>query len=152
MRGYTRREALAGLAVAARAADTAKASNYIDAHVHVWTPDTVSFPHDKLRNGRPVPPVSFTPEQLLTLARPSGLLLGVSISDGDRVGLEGDKTADLHPAPVSNQSTSARSEPASSTLLTPLRAQYHKFAVVGSMAFCGAKAQGGSLAFCVQRP
>ena len=73
MRGYTRREALAGLAVAARAADTAKASNYIDAHVHVWTPDTVSFPHDKRRNGRPVPPVSFTPEQLLRLAMPSGV-------------------------------------------------------------------------------
>jgi hypothetical protein len=54
--------------------------------------------------------------------------LGRPISDGDRVGLEDDKTADLHPAPVSNQSTSARSEPASSTLLTPLRAQYHKFA------------------------
>jgi hypothetical protein len=73
VRRYTRREALAGLAVAARAADTAKASNYIDAHVHVWTPDRVSFPHDKRRKGRPVPPISFTPEQLLTLARPSGV-------------------------------------------------------------------------------
>ena len=62
-------------------------------------------------------------------------VLGHTISDGDRVGFEGDKTADLHPAPVSNQSTSARSEPASSTLLTPLSAQYHNFAVVGLMAF-----------------
>ena len=73
---------------------------------------------------------SWSNGQLHQHFRPAQLkhpILGHTISDGDRVGLEGDKTADLHPAPVSNQSTSARSEPASSTLLTPW-AHYHKFA------------------------
>ena len=73
MRRYTRREILAGLAVAARAADTEQSTDYIDAHVHVWTPDIVRFPHDKRRDGKPVPPVSFTPEQLLALAKPGGV-------------------------------------------------------------------------------
>ena len=65
---------------------------------------------------------SWSNGQLHQHFRPAQLkhpVLGHTISDGDRVGLEGDKTADLHPAPVSNRSTSARSEPASSTLLTP---------------------------------
>ena len=62
-------------------------------------------------------------------AKEKSPVLGHSVSDGDRVGLKDDKTADSHPARVSTQSTSATSEPASSTLLTPLRAQYHKFAV-----------------------
>ena len=59
--------------MAARAADTEKSTDYIDAHVHVWTPDIVRFPHDKRRDGKPVPPVSFTPEQLLALAKPGGV-------------------------------------------------------------------------------
>ena len=66
---------------------------------------------------------------------------GHSISGGGRVGLEDDKTADLHPAPVSNQSTSARREPASSTLLTPLRAQYHKFTTASALTSSGGLAQ-----------
>jgi hypothetical protein len=56
---------------------------------------------------------------------------GISVNDDDRVGLNGDKTAGSHPAAVSNPSTSAKSEPANSTLLTPLRAKYHKFTVDG---------------------
>ena len=67
----TRRAALSGLAVAAQGFG-AKAENCIDAHVHVWTPDIVRFPRPR-PSGAPVVPVSFTPEQLLAIARPAGV-------------------------------------------------------------------------------
>src|SRR3984893_4319470 len=63
----TRRDALTALAVAA------KPSNYIDAHVHVWTPDVVHFPRNPKYAGPQVKPDSFTQEQLLAIARPSGV-------------------------------------------------------------------------------
>src|SRR5947208_13495264 len=53
-------------------------------------------------------------------------------NDGDRASWKGDTTVESHLAAVSNPSTSAISEPAISTLLSPLRAQYHKFAVDGA--------------------
>jgi hypothetical protein len=56
------------------------------------------------------------------------------ISGGDRVDWRDDNRADSHPGLLSNQSTSATSEPASSTLLTPLRARYHKFTEVRALA------------------
>jgi hypothetical protein len=43
-------------------------------------------------------------DQVVRTGDPPQTRAGFSISDSDRVGLEGDKTADLHPAPVSNQS------------------------------------------------
>lgn len=64
---------MGGLAVAARAADRGKSLNYIDAHVHVWKPDVARFPHDRRYSGPPIIPVSFTPEQLLPLAKPCGV-------------------------------------------------------------------------------
>ena len=70
---FTRREALAGLATAASSAAADKASSFIDAHVHVWTPDTVGFPHDPRHAGRQYKPDSFTPEQLLAVAKPAGV-------------------------------------------------------------------------------
>jgi hypothetical protein len=61
----------AKLAVAASASAREKPSNYIDAHVPVWTPDTVCFPHDRKYAGLQFKPDSFTPEQLLALAGPA---------------------------------------------------------------------------------
>jgi predicted TIM-barrel fold metal-dependent hydrolase len=46
--------------------------NYIDAHVHVWTPDVNAFPRPRAK-GPTFKPDSFTPEQLLVIARPSGV-------------------------------------------------------------------------------
>ena len=73
MRLITRREALGGLVGAACATAADKLSDYIDAHVHVWTPDTLRFPHDPRYTGSQVEPDSFTPEQLLALAKPVGV-------------------------------------------------------------------------------
>src|SRR5258708_27379222 len=50
-----------------------------------------------------------------------------SVSGSGRASLNGNKTAEPHAAGVSNQSTSAKSEPAISTLLTPSTAKYHKY-------------------------
>src|ERR1041384_2734921 len=44
----------------------AETSDYIDAHVHVWTPDTARFP--RAANVRSAGPASFTPEQLWAIA------------------------------------------------------------------------------------
>lgn len=49
------------------------AQGYIDAHVHVWTPDTVQFPLAQGFLKENMKPPSFTPEQLLEQARPCGV-------------------------------------------------------------------------------
>lgn len=73
MQKLTRREVLAGLAVATGAVAAEKGPGYIDAHVHVWTPDTGRFPHDRQYVGLEYKPESFTPAQLLAIAKPSGV-------------------------------------------------------------------------------
>ena len=73
MHRFTRRDLLAKLALAASASAGEKSSNYIDAHVHVWTPDIVRFPHDRKYAGPQFEPDSFTPEQVLALAKPRGV-------------------------------------------------------------------------------
>ena len=45
----------------------------IDAHVHVWTPDKVKYPRVSDPKKPDPEPLSFTPEQLLAIARPSGV-------------------------------------------------------------------------------
>jgi len=50
-----------------------KMSGYIDAHVHVWTPDVAAYPTAAGMSKREVSPDSFTPEQLLEHARPCGV-------------------------------------------------------------------------------
>jgi predicted TIM-barrel fold metal-dependent hydrolase len=45
-------------------------SNYIDAHVHVWTPDR-KFP--RVPGEQNYPPVSFTPEELFAHSKPCGV-------------------------------------------------------------------------------
>jgi predicted TIM-barrel fold metal-dependent hydrolase len=46
---------------------------YIDAHVHVWTPDTQRYPLAAGRTAEIMKPASFTPEELMDHAQPSGV-------------------------------------------------------------------------------
>ena len=49
-------------------------SGWIDAHVHVWTPDLRRYPIDKSRYSvRDMKPPSFTPQQLFAECRPAGV-------------------------------------------------------------------------------
>jgi len=47
--------------------------NWIDAHVHVWTPDTAKYPLDADYQVSSMRPPSFTPEQLFAHAHPAGV-------------------------------------------------------------------------------
>jgi len=69
----TRRNALAALGTATIPAAGQKASSHIDAHVHVSTPDIVHFPRNPEYAGQQFKPDSFTPEQLLAVAKPGGV-------------------------------------------------------------------------------
>jgi len=46
---------------------------YIDAHVHVWTPDTAHYPLTPGYKKEDVQPVSFTPEDLFKHTKPAGV-------------------------------------------------------------------------------
>jgi predicted TIM-barrel fold metal-dependent hydrolase len=46
---------------------------YIDAHVHVWTPDTERYPLAPGFKKEDMKPASFTPEELFRHARPAGV-------------------------------------------------------------------------------
>jgi predicted TIM-barrel fold metal-dependent hydrolase len=48
-------------------------SRYIDAHVHVWSPDTERYPLAPGFGPQGMKPASFTPEQLLAHCRPEGV-------------------------------------------------------------------------------
>lgn len=48
-------------------------SRAIDAHVHVWTPDTAKYPLAPGFERSAMQPPSFSPERLLELARPNGV-------------------------------------------------------------------------------
>src|SRR5687767_12608391 len=79
----SRREFVASLGAAAvvgprlvAAADPQKSPpmpGYIDAHVHVWTPDVKAFPTAVGWDKSTVKPDSFTPEELLARAKPCGV-------------------------------------------------------------------------------
>lgn len=85
--GISRREALKlGAATAACSAfslacpyvssaeeEEDKAMNYIDAHVHVWTPDIEKYPLSKGFQKSDMKPPSFTPDELMTHAKPCGV-------------------------------------------------------------------------------
>ncbi|HEY2838710.1 MAG TPA: hypothetical protein VGJ26_06165, partial [Pirellulales bacterium] len=51
----------------------ARKSGAIDAHVHVWTPDTKKYPLAAGHRRDEMKPASFTPEELWKLARPCGV-------------------------------------------------------------------------------
>ena len=48
-------------------------SGFIDAHVHVWTPNLARYPLASGFKREDMQPPSFTPEELLALARPNGV-------------------------------------------------------------------------------
>lgn len=62
----------AGALLPARGAAPAP-PGWIDAHVHVWTPDTTRYPLAPGRTKEDMKPASFTPEELLAQARPEGV-------------------------------------------------------------------------------
>lgn len=47
--------------------------NYIDAHVHVWTADTLHYPLTRGYTREDMAPISFTPEELFKHCRPVGV-------------------------------------------------------------------------------
>jgi predicted TIM-barrel fold metal-dependent hydrolase len=63
---------LAAAATCARAQD-AQGARYIDAHVHVWTPDTVRYPLAPGFKKEDMKPASFTPEELFKHCKPAGV-------------------------------------------------------------------------------
>jgi predicted TIM-barrel fold metal-dependent hydrolase len=58
---------------AGRLVDGDPASGYVDAHVHVWTPDTHRYPLAAGFRRDEMQPASFTPEELFEHARPCGV-------------------------------------------------------------------------------
>src|ERR1700722_14208942 len=46
---------------------------FIDAHVHVWTPDTAHYPLAKGFTKENMKPASFTPEELFRHSKPAGV-------------------------------------------------------------------------------
>lgn len=57
----------------------AASRGYIDAHVHVWTPDTRAFPLAAGYQPAAMQPASFTAEEFLALSRPHGVTRTVLI-------------------------------------------------------------------------
>ncbi len=54
-------------------AQEANRMNYIDAHVHVWTPDTARYPLAAGYKKENMQPASFTPEELFKHCKPAGV-------------------------------------------------------------------------------
>jgi predicted TIM-barrel fold metal-dependent hydrolase len=75
---FSRRE-FAAVSLASAASLTAAAqqngdsAGWIDAHVHVWTPDTKKYPLDSHYKVADMQPPSFTPAELFAHCRPSGV-------------------------------------------------------------------------------
>lgn len=74
----TRRDAVKVAAIApwtlpALANAESKPAGYIDAHVHVWTPDLKAYPLSKDYSQKDMVPASFTPEELFAHAKPCGV-------------------------------------------------------------------------------
>ncbi len=76
MKTHTRRRFLQSTLAATLAAPRLQAAGekgFIDAHVHVWTPDTRAYPIAEGFTQADLAPPSFTPEELLAQARPHGV-------------------------------------------------------------------------------
>ena len=73
----TRRQFLQATAAASLTSTIASAQadspGYIDAHVHVWTPDTKKYPLADGSTEKSMVPKSFTPEELFAECRPHGV-------------------------------------------------------------------------------
>src|SRR5476649_1291864 len=72
-RTFLRSTVLAALAPAARAASPHSSHGHVDAHVHVWTPDTHRYPLAPTFSRKDMAPPSFTPRQLFAHCHPSGV-------------------------------------------------------------------------------
>lgn len=72
-RAFIRATGLATLATTGRTALAAPGSEFIDAHVHVWTPDTQRYPLAATFKPAEMKPASFTPEQLFAHCKPQGV-------------------------------------------------------------------------------
>ncbi len=70
-RDFARASAVA--AVAASSLPAAENKGYIDAHVHVWTPNTKRYPLDASFKKEDMQPTSFTPKQLFAHCHPVGV-------------------------------------------------------------------------------
>ena len=72
-RAFLRSTALAALAPSAGTAFAAAGGDWIDAHVHVWTPDTERYPLADGFKKETMKPASFTPEELFAHCKPEGV-------------------------------------------------------------------------------
>ncbi len=72
-RAFLRSTALAALASTGRAAAANPGTDWIDAHVHVWTPDTQRYPLAAGFKQAEMQPASFTPEELFAQCKPEGV-------------------------------------------------------------------------------
>src|SRR4051794_14756820 len=72
-RGFLRTAALAAFAPAACTTLDRGREHYVDAHVHVWTPDTHRYPLARGFSRKEMKPPGFTPEQLFAHCRPQGV-------------------------------------------------------------------------------
>jgi predicted TIM-barrel fold metal-dependent hydrolase len=72
-RNFLRTSALAALGPAICTAFEKPAGDFIDAHVHIWTPDTERYPLAEGFTKKDMVPASFTPEELFAHCRPQGV-------------------------------------------------------------------------------
>ena len=72
-RTFLRTTALAALAPAGCASLEKMRRGFIDAHVHIWTPDTQRYPIAEGFTKKDMVPESFTPEELFAHCRPQGV-------------------------------------------------------------------------------
>ncbi|MEO6787185.1 MAG: amidohydrolase family protein [Chthoniobacteraceae bacterium] len=73
-RAFLRTTALAALAPAGCTSLQGAHRGFIDAHVHVWTPDTQRYPlAEGFTKEKDMKPASFTPEELFAHCRPQGV-------------------------------------------------------------------------------
>jgi predicted TIM-barrel fold metal-dependent hydrolase len=72
-RNFLRTAALAALAPAACTSLHNSGHGFIDAHVHIWTPDTQRYPLATGFTKKDMAPPSFTPDELFAQCRPQGV-------------------------------------------------------------------------------
>jgi len=73
-RNFIQTTAMSGFALRSlQATDIATESRWIDAHVHVWTPDTNKYPLAESFNVADMAPASFTPDDLFAHCKPQGV-------------------------------------------------------------------------------
>jgi predicted TIM-barrel fold metal-dependent hydrolase len=72
-RQWLRQMAAGGACLVTGQVNAAAVEGFIDAHVHVWTPDVAAYPLAKGFTTAAMEPASFTAEELLTICRPIGV-------------------------------------------------------------------------------